>query len=88
LDLKTKAVLTEKQLVLAKKPDGHSETIAVLAFALDESGISPINLGEKTGDRRNVPHPFLRVEIGERPVCPQFQYPTPSSNCFSFSRQA
>jgi hypothetical protein len=32
LDLKTRAVLTEKQLVLAKKPDGHSETIVVLAF--------------------------------------------------------
>ena len=39
-DLTTRAVLTEKQLVLAKKPDGHSETIAVLAFALAESGIS------------------------------------------------
>jgi hypothetical protein len=39
LELTTKAVLTEKQLVLAKKPDGHSETIAVLAFALAESGI-------------------------------------------------
>jgi hypothetical protein len=40
LDLTTRAVLTEKKLVLAKKPDGHSETIAVLAFALAESGIS------------------------------------------------
>jgi hypothetical protein len=39
-DLTTRAVLTEKQLVLAKKPDGHSETIAVLAFALAESGVS------------------------------------------------
>src|SRR2546430_1936831 len=40
LDLRTKSVLTEKQLVLAKKPDGHSETIAVLAFALAEAGLS------------------------------------------------
>jgi hypothetical protein len=39
LNLTTRAVLTEKQLVLAKKPDGHSETIAVLAFALAESGM-------------------------------------------------
>jgi hypothetical protein len=41
LELTTRAVPAEKQLVLAKKPDGHSETIAVLAFALAESGISP-----------------------------------------------
>jgi hypothetical protein len=39
LELTTRAILTEKQLVLAKKPDGHSETIAVLAFALAESGV-------------------------------------------------
>ena len=39
MDLTTIAVLTEKQLVLAKRPDGHSETIAVLAFALAESGV-------------------------------------------------
>ena len=39
LELTTKTVLTEKQLVLAKKPDGHSEIIAVLAFALAESGV-------------------------------------------------
>jgi hypothetical protein len=39
LDLTTRAALTEKQLVMAKKPDGHSETIAVLAFALAESGV-------------------------------------------------
>ena len=37
LDLTTRAVLTEEQLALAKKPDGHSEAIAVLAFALAES---------------------------------------------------
>jgi hypothetical protein len=37
LDLTTRAALTEKQLVLAKKPDGHSETIAVLAFAPAEA---------------------------------------------------
>lgn len=30
--------LTEKQLVKAKQPRGHSETIAVLAFALAEAG--------------------------------------------------
>lgn len=30
--------LTEKQLVEAKQPRGHSETIAVLAFALAEAG--------------------------------------------------
>jgi len=40
LDLTTRAVLTEKKLVLAKKPDGRSEAIAVLAFALAESGLS------------------------------------------------
>jgi len=39
LDLTTRAVLTEEQLALAKKPDGHSEAIAVLAFALAESGV-------------------------------------------------
>jgi len=39
LALKEKSVLTEKQLVLAKKPKGHSETIAVLAFALAEAGL-------------------------------------------------
>jgi hypothetical protein len=31
---------TEKQLVMEKKPRGHSETIAVLAFALAEAGVA------------------------------------------------
>jgi hypothetical protein len=44
LDVTTRAVLTEKQLVLAKKPDGHSETIAVLAFALAESASPPASV--------------------------------------------
>jgi hypothetical protein len=30
-DLTANAVLSEKQLVLVKKPKGHSETVAVLA---------------------------------------------------------
>jgi len=37
-ELKANAVLSEKQLVLAKNPKGHSETVAVLAFALAQSG--------------------------------------------------
>src|SRR6266550_3976095 len=40
LDLRARPVLTERQLVLAKKPRGHSEHVAVLAFALAESGHS------------------------------------------------
>jgi hypothetical protein len=32
--------ITEKQLVTDKQPKGHSETIAVLAFALAEAGVA------------------------------------------------
>jgi len=32
--------ITEKQLVTEKQPKGHSETIAVLAFALAQAGIA------------------------------------------------
>ena len=32
--------LTERQLVEEKMPKGHSETVAVLAFALAESGLA------------------------------------------------
>jgi len=35
-ELKANAVLSEKQLVLSKNPEGHSETIAVLSLALIE----------------------------------------------------
>jgi len=38
VDLNAQPVLTERQLVLAKKPKGHAETVAVLAFALAEAG--------------------------------------------------
>jgi hypothetical protein len=37
-DVSANPVLTEKQLVMTKKPKAHSETVAVLAFALGESG--------------------------------------------------
>src|SRR5712692_5338776 len=37
-DLNTNAVLMERQYVLAKRPKGHPEIAAVLAFALTESG--------------------------------------------------
>jgi hypothetical protein len=37
-ELKADAGVSEAQLVLTKKPKGHSETIAVLAFALAQSG--------------------------------------------------
>lgn len=37
-DLKAQPVLTERQLVLAKQPKGHAETVAVLAFGLAEAG--------------------------------------------------
>jgi hypothetical protein len=37
-ELKANVGVSEAQLVLAKKPKGHSETIAVLAFALTQSG--------------------------------------------------
>jgi hypothetical protein len=42
-DLTANAVLSEKQLVLMKKPKGHLETVAVLAFALSESGNAEFN---------------------------------------------
>jgi hypothetical protein len=38
VELPVQSGLTEKQLVAAKQPQGHSETIAVLAFALAEAG--------------------------------------------------
>ena len=37
-DLKAQPALTENQLVQAKQPKGHSELVAVLAFALAEAG--------------------------------------------------
>lgn len=37
-DLNPNAGVSEAQLVLAKKPKGHSEIIAVLAFALAQAG--------------------------------------------------
>ena len=37
-DLKAQPILTEKQLVQVKQPKGHAEKVAVLAFALAESG--------------------------------------------------
>ncbi len=37
-DLKLNTAIAEKELVLAKKPKGHPETVAVLAFALAEAG--------------------------------------------------
>jgi hypothetical protein len=37
-DVGASPALTEKQLVAAKKPKGHAEKVAVLAFALTEAG--------------------------------------------------
>lgn len=39
-ELKANAGVSEAQLVQTKKPKGHSETIAVLAFALAQSGVT------------------------------------------------
>jgi hypothetical protein len=39
-ELRTNGGVSEAQLVLTKKPKGHSETIAVLAFALAQSGVA------------------------------------------------
>ncbi|HTZ95486.1 MAG TPA: hypothetical protein VMB18_03745 [Terriglobales bacterium] len=39
-ELKTNAGVSEEQLVLAKKPKGHSEIIAVLAFSLAQAGVT------------------------------------------------
>jgi hypothetical protein len=39
-ELKVNAGVSEAQLVLTKKPNGHSEIIAVLAFALAQSGVT------------------------------------------------
>ena len=40
VELQVQSGRTEKQLVMEKKPRGHSETIAVLAFALAEAGVT------------------------------------------------
>jgi hypothetical protein len=37
-EVKAQLGLTEEQLVMEKQPKGHSETVAVLAFALAEAG--------------------------------------------------
>jgi hypothetical protein len=38
LEVKAQPVISEHQLVIEKQPKGHSETVAVLAFALTENG--------------------------------------------------
>jgi hypothetical protein len=48
--------LTEKQLILEKRPRGHCEIVTVLAFCLAESGV-------KEFSEEDVRRAYLRAEI-------------------------
>jgi len=52
------AVISERTLLDEKKPDGHSETVAVLAFALREAGTAEF-------DEDDMRRAYLRAQ--ERP---------------------
>jgi hypothetical protein len=58
VELPVQSGLTEKQLVAQKQPRGHSETIAVLAFALAEAGTTEFT-------EEDMRRAYIRA--GERP---------------------
>ena len=69
----TSYVVQDRELISGQNPFSDQALLKLLLPALkqEEVGFSGIRIGGKTGDRWDVFH-FSTMEIGERPVCPQF----------------